>query len=135
MKLKRRAREDVEINVGPFSDIAFLLIIFFILTTTFIKPAGSKLDLPSGTAKSGEQNEKQFTVNLKQDEIRYGEKSKIVSIEQLRDILQNENFPLKPPDKRIVILDSAKDVTYERYFQVIMSVTNAGGVVALIEDE
>ena len=47
MALKRKPRPDADINVGPFSDIAFLMIIFFILATTLIKPAGGKLDIPS----------------------------------------------------------------------------------------
>ena len=43
MKLKTRQPRGPEINVGSFADIAFLLIIFFILPATFLKPAGAKL--------------------------------------------------------------------------------------------
>jgi len=62
--LKRRPRAEPEINVASFSDIAFLLIIFFILTTTFAKPEGQTLQIPSGAPDKSKSKEEQPTVNL-----------------------------------------------------------------------
>ena len=36
--------------MGPFSDVAFLLIIFFIVTTTLVRPMGRLIDIPSATS-------------------------------------------------------------------------------------
>ncbi|MBM4031608.1 MAG: biopolymer transporter ExbD, partial [Planctomycetes bacterium] len=46
----RKQRPFFEPEVTSFADIAFLLIIFFILTTTFVVPAGQKLDIPAASA-------------------------------------------------------------------------------------
>jgi biopolymer transport protein ExbD len=134
MRLKLRRRSDSEaINVGPFADIAFLLIIFFILTTEFVKPAGDRIQIPSGTTDKARDSEKRLTVNLRPDEIRYGEKSRPVTLPELKGILAGLDLPGKPEEQRIVILDSAPEVAYQRYFETVMAIADAGGVLALID--
>jgi len=133
--MPRRSREHLEIDVAAFADVAFLLIIFFILTTTFVKPAGDKLEIPSGAPDPEKKHAKQLTITLTANDISYGSEGEKMTIEELRAALFAENFLAKPPDKRVVILDSAPDVPYERYFQVVMAIANADGVLALIEEE
>ncbi len=41
-----------EIPVGSFSDIAFLLIIYFLLATTLVKVKSITADMPSGEKQS-----------------------------------------------------------------------------------
>ena len=74
MSRRRRGRADAEIDVTAFSDIAFLLIIFFILTTTFVKPFGHKMEIPAGSSDPAEKDETVPTVVLRGDKILYGEK-------------------------------------------------------------
>ena len=145
MLLRRKERPSAEINVGPFSDNAFLLIIFFILTTTLVKPAFEKLDIPSGTANPDEKNQKQFSILLKPSEIRHGEKAQLVSgvaaadgdfgkqVDALRALLDKEKFLAKEEKDRIVVLESTDDVPYEEYYKVVMAITESGGVLALVE--
>lgn len=134
MLLKKRKKDDAEINVGAFADIAFLLIIFFILTTTFIKPAGEKLEIPSGTTDPEQKEQKQLTISLSPAEIHYGEKAEKMTLAELQTALAKEAFPTKPEKNRIVILDTDAAVTYEEYFKVVMAITQAGGVLGLVED-
>ncbi len=53
MKIKRIGKPKVIIPTASMADIAFLLIIFFMLTTVFRKERGQKIILPS--AKSTER--------------------------------------------------------------------------------
>ena len=47
MKFARRARQEVEINLTPLIDVVFLLLIFFMVSTTFVnEPAGLQVELP-----------------------------------------------------------------------------------------
>lgn len=53
MSLSRRRSHDdtpapVEINVVPLVDVSLVLLIIFLVTATFIKTSGLKLDLPTG---------------------------------------------------------------------------------------
>ena len=133
MKLKRKDHGDGAIDVGSFADIAFLLIIFFILTTTFVKIAGNKIEIPSGSADESESEQKQLSITLSADSITYGEEAKSISMDELRVVLAKEKFETKEPDARMVILETDGEVLYERYFQVVMAIDDSGGVLTLID--
>ncbi len=135
MKFKKKPFREPEINLASLVDIAFLLLIFFILTTTFTKTAGNKLNIPSGSTDSSRKQEKQITVSLKPGEIRYGENSQVITLDTLRQMLAKENFLAKESSQRIVILDADKGVTYDEYFQIVMAIAKANGVVALVDQD
>ncbi len=50
--IRKKKREDEGINVTPLVDMIFILLIFFIVTTTFVKDL--KVDIERPGAKSGE---------------------------------------------------------------------------------
>jgi biopolymer transport protein ExbD len=134
MRIQRKQQALSEINVGAFSDIAFLLIIFFILTTTFVRTAGRKMDIPSGTSEQTETEQKQLTIDLTRDEILMGEEAGSMTLEDLRIRLDDADLPSLPEDQRIVLLQTQKDVPYDRYFKVVTAISQAGGVLALLDE-
>jgi len=46
VKFKRQPREDLELNLTPLIDVVFLLLIFFMVSTTFQKESTISLQLP-----------------------------------------------------------------------------------------
>ncbi|MFK8053221.1 MAG: ExbD/TolR family protein [Woeseiaceae bacterium] len=44
---KAKNEEDAEINITPMLDVVFILLIFFIVTTSFVKESGVDLSRPS----------------------------------------------------------------------------------------
>ena len=56
MKRKHRAEDEAEINITPMLDIVFIMLIFFIVTTSFVKEAG--IDVSRPTASTAEQKTK-----------------------------------------------------------------------------
>lgn len=46
MKFARRTRGEVEVNLTPLIDVVFLLLIFFMVSTTFTKDTQLSIDLP-----------------------------------------------------------------------------------------
>ena len=51
MNFKRQAREEVSVNLTPLIDIVFLLLIFFMVSTTFTQENHLSIDLPEATAE------------------------------------------------------------------------------------
>lgn len=49
MNFRPRHEEDVDVNLTPLIDVVFLLLIFFMVTTTFDKNAEIKIELPTAT--------------------------------------------------------------------------------------
>ena len=52
MKFPRRAQRDNSINLTPLIDVVFLLLIFFMVTTTFTRETGVLISLPEAQAES-----------------------------------------------------------------------------------
>lgn len=49
--------EDVEPNITPLIDIVFILLIFFLVTTTFAKDLGMDVDRPEASSGASQQSE------------------------------------------------------------------------------
>jgi len=49
MKFRREPREELELNLTPLIDVVFLLLIFFMVSTTFQKESEISLQLPRAT--------------------------------------------------------------------------------------
>lgn len=64
MKFRRKARENVDIGLAPLIDVVFILLLFFVVTTTFTRETQLTVDLPeaaSGTPPQ-ESESKQLEV-------------------------------------------------------------------------
>ncbi|TBW11433.1 biopolymer transporter ExbD [Azotobacter chroococcum subsp. isscasi] len=46
MKFRRKPRENVEINLASLLDVVFILLLFFVVSTTFTRETQLKVDLP-----------------------------------------------------------------------------------------
>ena len=44
--------EDIEINMTPMLDVVFILLIFFIVTTSFVRESGVTIDRPQASSAS-----------------------------------------------------------------------------------
>ena len=50
MKFRRKPRENVEIGLAPLIDVVFILLLFFVVTTTFTRETQLKVDLPEAAS-------------------------------------------------------------------------------------
>lgn len=53
MKFKRQSSQEDSINLTPLIDVVFLLLIFFMVSTTFTKETHLKVDLPEAVGEPG----------------------------------------------------------------------------------
>lgn len=134
MRIVRKLKPTPDVDPVAFSDVAFLLIIFFILTTTFVRSTGNVLELPSGTRDAQPREEKTLTIFLKQDGIFYQGESPSIDLDGLRAELAGARLPERPEKERVVLVESEPDVSCERYFQVVMAIVDNGGVLAMLEE-
>lgn len=52
MKFKRRIQDEPSINLTPLIDVVFLLLIFFMVTTTFTRETRLQVNLPEAEAET-----------------------------------------------------------------------------------
>jgi|TARA_B110000438_G_scaffold49126_1_gene49592 biopolymer transport protein ExbD len=62
MKFKRTLREELSINITPLIDVVFLLLIFFMLTTTFSRETRLLINLPEANADTAENQSSQIEI-------------------------------------------------------------------------
>jgi biopolymer transport protein ExbD len=121
------------IPTDSFSDIAFLLIIYFLVATTLVKVKTITADLPSGEKSTQAQSDKTPIVNLRGSEVFFNDKA--VTIDELEDRLAALELNKQEPEKRVVMLESAVGTPYENYFKALAAISTNDGVVALVEEE
>lgn len=135
---RRRSRQEKkhrsgEIPTDSFSDIAFLLIIYFLVATTLVKVKSITADLPAGEKSTQAQSEKTPIINLRGAEVFFNDKR--VEMPELNERLAALELPNKEGEKRVIMLESAKGTPYQNYFQALAAISANGGVVAIVEDE
>lgn len=64
MKFRRQSRGGVEVNLTPLIDVVFLLLIFFMVSTTFTRETQLSIDLPEATGEVREAPEQQVEIMI-----------------------------------------------------------------------
>ena len=64
MNFHRKKREKLEISITPMIDVVFLLLIFFMVTTTFNKESALNIKLPQAEGEEPEQQLKVINLTI-----------------------------------------------------------------------
>ena len=64
MNLRPQKRPDLLVDITPLIDVVFLLLIFFMVSTTFEKQAKLKIDLPEASAKAQLQESQSVVIAI-----------------------------------------------------------------------
>ncbi len=67
MKIRRRSRAEVSIELTPLIDVVFLLLIFFMVSTTFVRETELTVNLPEADAPRQERQEDYIEVVVAAD--------------------------------------------------------------------
>ena len=64
MKFRNEERDSPEIGLTPLIDVVFLLLIFFMVSTTFERSSALNIELPEASAKANEPGDTAITVAI-----------------------------------------------------------------------
>lgn len=59
MKFRRKQRENVDINLVSLIDVVFVLLLFFVVTTTFTRETQLRVDLPEAVSGAPAEDQSQ----------------------------------------------------------------------------
>ena len=116
------------------ADMMFLLLIFFIMTTTLARTTGFITDVPMGTKGAQQSSEKLPSVVLHDGKITVGE-DQDMTMQQLRKYIAGLQLDRKQGDAKVVMISAEGVVPYQIYYETLAMVQNASGVVAIVSDE
>lgn len=106
---------DARIDVSPLIDVVFQLLIFFVVTTTFLTDTGIPLELPEAASGQSEAIQQEMSVRVARDGgIRF--QGELVSLDDLRDRLA---AAVKASPKKALTIYGDGQVDYETVVQVM----------------
>lgn len=62
MKFRRKRLDDVTVNLTPLIDVVFLLLIFFMVSTTFSKETQLSIDLPEAQGQARVEHQEEIEI-------------------------------------------------------------------------
>ena len=132
MRRKRLAQEEEEneINLTPMLDVVFIMLIFFIVTATFIKEAGIEVERPNTTTADSQDDAAILIAISANDEIWIDREERDPRI--VRSII--ERLHAENPKGSIVI--QADEGSTHETLVIVMEAAKAAGVtnVAIASD-
>jgi len=129
MGLRSRNKVSANFNMSSMTDIVFLLLIFFMLTSTLVSPNALKLLLPSSKAKTLEKQT--ISISITKDisfYINENEVSKNTIEQELKLLLNKEQEPaiILHADKTVAIEHVVKimDIAYRNKYKIVLATTS-----------
>ena len=126
MALKSRNKVSPNFNMSSMTDIVFLLLIFFMLTSTLVSPNALKLLLPNSKAKTLEKQTISVSINKDLD-FYINENQVIVSNleNELKQVLSQQQEPaiILHADKTVDIEHVVKvmDIAYRNKYKIVLA--------------
>ena len=149
--VKKGKKLSTRVDLTPMVDLGFLLITFFIFTTTMSQPTAMKLILPKDTEKPEEQNKVKESGALsimlgKNNAVYYYEGSlapdgsnfKSTNYKEIRNVIIDKKKNTNPEDF-VVVIKPNKEATYKNTVDVLDEMTINGvrkfALVDITDDE
>jgi len=116
----RKKRPIMALDLTPLIDVVFLLIIFFMVSTTFNKYGNINIDLPTANVETPDQDNKSIEIIIDKNEkyfINKDGKTEAIELENLSTLLQGVNE---------VTISGDKELKYQVIMDTVSKVKNAG---------
>ena len=134
-RIKRRRGGTLVLEITPLIDVVFLLLIFFMLATSFDERSAFKIDLPKSTAAKTKSTLKEVQVLVDKDRnvyLRYTDNSGKSQNEKLdlTSFVSVVSEKLNNSENKDVIISADKDIDYG-FIVEIMSLLKESGASAI----
>ena len=126
-----------EIPMAAMPDIAFLLLIFFMVSTTFLVTRKMNVELPSYEGEASGEKIVHVNVHLGATTLQaeYGDETRDLKLPGLQRYIAGALRTAESQNEKVVLLDVRGDCPYQRVVDTFDAIRAAGGYVSLVEVE
>ena len=126
MSLKSKNKVSANFSMSSMTDIVFLLLIFFMLTSTLVSPNALKLLLPNSKSRTLEKQTISVSITPEIEYYIEDQKFPFDKLEiQLKKLLENEQEPaiVLHADKTVDIEFAVKvmDIAYRNKYKIVLA--------------
>ncbi len=130
MGLKKRTKVSAEFSMSSLTDIIFLLLIFFMLTSSMIIPNALNLKLPGRSQSTQPPKDVPPTiVEIKSNGSTYLNGGKVTTSQLNKKVRE-----LKRKDKKLALIITPDDNTANEHVVAVMDIAYRYGVTAILTD-
>lgn len=133
MRVRSTIRPALKPPLAAMSDIAFQLIIFFMVTASFVNKDAVKIEMPASEGDSRLQTDAMPTIQANA-EITLLDGVEVTTMDDLQVRLQ-ERLTILPEAERVVILLTADDLPFQKNVELLATVQRAGGQPAIMMED
>ena len=116
MALKSRNKVSADFNMSSMTDIVFLLLIFFMLTSTLVTQNALELVLPKSSSTNTDTPPLSVSIEKKDNIIKYYIGVKSIEFEKLEELLIAQ---LERTEDKGIVLNADKSVEIEHVVKVM----------------
>jgi len=125
MKFTNQQTEGNKLNLTPLIDVVFLLLIFFMVSTTFEKQAKLKIELPEATIKSQPSEQHDLVISISQKGVFFVNNNELVNAQ--RQNLSNALINVVKDDRSMpVIIRADANVAHKHVVMAMDVLGNLG---------
>ena len=134
MKLGHHKETPPHIPFISLADIAWQIVIFFLVASTFLVLNAMKIDFPDATSSAQSAQKPPETITVQASETALAINGQTLRLEELTPRLLKLLANKKTEQERAVILSETGEVTFQRDLNIMDAIRLAGGIV-LPEEE
>ena len=126
--MRRRLRgnaDETEVNITPLLDIVFIMLIFFIVTATFVSEEGIAPNLPEPSPPSDAAPPPTMVLTVQQNGFVRVDGGRQVDIRSVKNVVSG--FIAKDPQKSVVIVSAEPTATTGDTIEVLDSARDGAG--------
>ena len=126
MSFLRKQNEEPRLDLTPMVDVVFLLLIFFMISTTFVESPGISIKLPESSAQTVEREPKEIKIFLSQEGDIF-HRDKKISLNDYKSILADH----QPDAEQTTVLLLADQESRHGKVVTLMDLARDAGFVKL----
>ena len=106
----RKKNEESEINITPMLDIVFIMLIFFIVTTSFVKEISIDVNRPTKSPIKEQKKSEVISVRISAEGQNFVQ-DRLITLDAVRANIES-NLALKPQATVVVVSDREADAGF-----------------------
>ena len=127
MKFRRRPRNDVTIELVPLVDVVLVLLLFFMVSTTFIRQTELKVSLPEAKADPQQIDNEVVEVTISADG-EYAVNGRLLVDNQLPTLMRALSDAVAGDTRKHLVINADSDA----HHQAVIRAMDAAGQLGLI---